>query len=279
MSNKAAWIASPKANPFTISDAPLPTPSPHEVVIKNHALAINPVDWKIQDYDVVIQHYPAILGSDVAGEVYAVGSAVSRFKEGDRVMANLDGMGNQKHTNSGFQLYSATTEKLVAKLPSGVSYADGAVLPLGLTTAAAGLFQESTLGLPFPQLEPKPNGKTLLIWGGSSSVGGCAIQLAKAAGFEVATTASSRNHDYCKELGATYVFDQSDPNVVDEVVSTLKGKAFAGVFDAISSVDTITASAKIASTLDGNKYVVTVLPGNGPTGLPEDVEIRYSKWK
>jgi hypothetical protein len=42
-------------------------------------------------------------------------------------------------------------------------------------------------------------------------------------------------------------------------------------------VDTITASAKIASTLDGNKYVVTVLPGNGPTGLPEDVEIRYSK--
>ncbi|KAF2503205.1 quinone reductase [Lophium mytilinum] len=280
MSNKAAYLSSEKAHPFNVDDAPMPVPATHEVVIKNHAVAINPVDWKLQDWGGVLHSYPAILGSDVAGEVAAVGSAVEKFKIGDRVIADMDGLGTKKHSNAGFQLYSATTEKLVAKLPGSVSYADGAVLPLGLATAAAGLFQKSTLDLPFPQLDVKSNGKTLLVWGGSSSVGSCAIQLAIAAGFEVAATASSKNHDYLKDLGATHTFDQSNPNVVDEIVDVLKGKDFAGVFDAISTFETITLSAQVAgsSSLEGKRFVCTVRPSWTPLpeGLPENVKIGHA---
>ncbi|KAF2816966.1 GroES-like protein [Mytilinidion resinicola] len=280
MSNKAAYLLAAKAHPFKVDDAPMPTPDAYEVVIKNHAVAINPVDWKIQDWDGVFKSYPVILGSDVAGEIAAVGSAVEKFKIGDRVIANMDGLGNQKQTNAGFQLYSATTEKMVAKLPSGISYADGAVLPIGLGTAAAGLFQKTTLDLPYPQLDVKPNGQILLIWGGSSSVGSGAIQLAKAAGFEVAATASSRNHGYLKDLGAAYIFDQSSANVVDEIVEVLKGKDFAGVFDAISTNETIALSAQIASSssLEGKRFVCDVNPPWEPLpkGLPENVKFGHA---
>jgi len=278
MTNRAAWITSPKANPFTVSDAPLPVPSPHEVIIHNHALAINPADWKMQDYDVVIKSYPAILGCDVAGEIFAVGSSVTRFKKGDRVVATADGIALGKNENMGFQLYSATNEKLVARLPENVSYEDAAVLPMGLSTAAAGLFQKETLGLQFSSLDRTPNGKAILVWGGSSSVGAGAIQLAKAAGFEVATTASKRNHEFVKELGADYVFDQASEGVVEEIVETLKKKDFVGTFDAISTIETITASVKVASALGSVGNVTTVLPWGGPTDLPDNVKISFTMW-
>jgi NADPH:quinone reductase-like Zn-dependent oxidoreductase len=56
-------------------------------VVKAHALAINPVDWKIQDHGIFIQNWPTVLGTDVAGEVYEVGSSVTAFKKGDRVIS------------------------------------------------------------------------------------------------------------------------------------------------------------------------------------------------
>lgn len=86
-SNTAAWIESSKSNPLVVREAPYPTPSSDEVLIKNSAIAINPVDWKIQDYGMFLQNYPNILGTDVAGEVVEVGANVKDFKKGDRVMA------------------------------------------------------------------------------------------------------------------------------------------------------------------------------------------------
>lgn len=60
--NKAAWLTEAKQNPLKVDHAPMPTPGPDEVVIKNKAVAVNPVDWKIQDYGVFIQSFPNILG-------------------------------------------------------------------------------------------------------------------------------------------------------------------------------------------------------------------------
>jgi len=79
------------------------------------------------------------------------------------------------------------------KLPEAVSFTDGCVLPLALCTAASSLFQKGNLGLPLPGLDlkaTKSEAKVLLVWGGSSSVGSCAIQMARAAGLVVATTCS-----------------------------------------------------------------------------------------
>lgn len=71
-------------------------------------------------------------------------------------------------------------------------------------------------------------GKTVLIWGGSTSVGSCAIQLAVAAGYEVVTTASPRNFDYVRQLGASEVFDYRDAAVVDTLVRCLAGRDVVG---------------------------------------------------
>ncbi len=85
-SNKAAWLK--KANtPLEVSEAPMPSAGPREIVIANAAVAINPLDGHMQNSGVFVQHWPTIFGCDVAGEVYEVGSEVhERFKKGDRVI-------------------------------------------------------------------------------------------------------------------------------------------------------------------------------------------------
>lgn len=85
--NQAAWILTPKANPFIVKEAPYPHPSPDEVVVKNYALAINPCDYMLQDtafLDYI--SYPNIFGVDVAGEVVEVGSNVTDLAVGQRVI-------------------------------------------------------------------------------------------------------------------------------------------------------------------------------------------------
>lgn len=84
-SNQAAWLEEKQQYPFKIGPADVPKAGPDQLVIKNHALAINPVDWKIQSYGFLVEKFPMILGCDVAGEVYEVGSNVKDFKVGDRV--------------------------------------------------------------------------------------------------------------------------------------------------------------------------------------------------
>ena len=96
---------------------------------------------------------------------------------------------------------------------------------MGFTTASEVLLQADRLALSFPALNPKPNGKAVLIWGGASSVGCNAIQLGVAAGDEVYTTRSSRNFDLCrKTLGASSVFDYGNADVVSQIVTALKYK-------------------------------------------------------
>jgi NADPH:quinone reductase-like Zn-dependent oxidoreductase len=85
MSNRAAWLRLPKAR-LEVDDAPAATAGLGEVVIKNAYVAINPVDWKVQEYSPP-HHYPSILGQDIAGEVVEVGPGVSRVRVGDRVIA------------------------------------------------------------------------------------------------------------------------------------------------------------------------------------------------
>jgi NADPH:quinone reductase-like Zn-dependent oxidoreductase len=68
----------------------MPTPGPNEIVVKNAAVAINPLDNHMQDHGVFIPHFPAIFGCDVAGTIYAVGSGVDCFSVGDRVIGYVD---------------------------------------------------------------------------------------------------------------------------------------------------------------------------------------------
>jgi NADPH:quinone reductase-like Zn-dependent oxidoreductase len=87
MTNQAAWIKAAKAKPLSVEPAPEAKADPVEVVIKNAFVAINPVDWKIQEYGPPNQTYPNILGRDIAGEIVEVGEGVTRLKVGQRVIA------------------------------------------------------------------------------------------------------------------------------------------------------------------------------------------------
>ena len=149
-----------------------------------------------------------------------------------------------------------------------------------MCTACVGLFEDYNLGLPFPKINPEPVDKVVLIWGGASSVGSCGIQAAKAAGLEVASTASAHNAEYCKSIGADYVFDYKKEGVVEEIVGALKGKAFAGVFAAVMGEDVYIKSAEIAIQLGGKQMVATVLPENMAYDkpLPGGVQIGYSEF-
>jgi NADPH:quinone reductase-like Zn-dependent oxidoreductase len=91
------------------------------------------------------------------------------------------------------------------------------VLPLAISTASCGLFQRDYLGLHHPSANPTPTEQTVLVWGGSTSAGSNAIQLAVAAGYEVITTASPRNYDFVKSLGASAVFDYNSATVIPDV--------------------------------------------------------------
>ena len=146
--------------------------------------------------------YPFVRGSDLAGEVVEVGKDITRVRVGDRVLGHAVGMDRKSNKSSegAFQQYTVIRANMASPIPSSMSYERACVLPLCLSTAACGLFQKDFLALLYPILSPKPNGKTVLIWRSSTSVGSNAIQLAVAAGYEVITTASPKNFDYVRDV-------------------------------------------------------------------------------
>jgi NADPH:quinone reductase-like Zn-dependent oxidoreductase len=181
------------------------------------------------------------------------------------------GLGTGKPENAGFQLFSAVPAILTSKIPEQTSYTEAVVLPLAISTASAGLYQKGYLELPYPTASPKSSGKVILVWGGSSSVGSTAIQLAVASGVQVITTASKHNHEYCSKLGATTVIDYNSSSVADDIVSAIKdtGAEFAGVYDSISLPETFKHCFEVLQKAGGSKNMATVLPPpeDKPSGI------------
>lgn len=81
---KALLLESQQGN-FTLGTNVVHRPGPGQLLLKVKATALNPVDWKIQKYGIFISEFPAILGTDLAGDVAAIGEGVTKFKVGDRV--------------------------------------------------------------------------------------------------------------------------------------------------------------------------------------------------
>ncbi|OJJ86553.1 zinc-binding alcohol dehydrogenase family protein [Aspergillus glaucus CBS 516.65] len=274
--NSAAWLPSSKTNPFSIQPAPYTPPGPNELHIRNAAVAINPIDWHLQTKANFPLTYPTILGHDVAGTVAEVGSSVTNFKPGDRVLAHAMSMATQRPQDGAFQLYTTVLENVAAKIPESLAFEEAVVLPLGVSTAAAGLFQKDYLALGLPSVESVATGKTVLVWGGASSVGVNAIQLAVAAGYEVVTTASPRNFDLMRSLGASAVFDYRSETVVEDIISALQGKELAGVYDTIHTGGALQNCLAVLDKLQTRVVVVTVWPVSEELGTDVEVKSVYA---
>lgn len=228
--NRAAWIDGP-GKAIRVAAHDLRKLKPGEILVKNRAVAINPFDCLQQATGEFVESWPCILGHDLAGEIVSVGEAVTAFAPGQRVLAQAVQHGPE---NTAFQEHTIVGEDVACRIPDDLAYESACVVPLALSTAAAGLYQKGYLELPLPTSpSPVSLGKTLLVWGGSSSVGSAAIQLAVASGIEVVTTASPRNFEHCRRLGARDILDYNSSTIIEDIVTIFKKKgqvagAFAG---------------------------------------------------
>ncbi|KAI9759944.1 MAG: hypothetical protein M4579_001977 [Chaenotheca gracillima] len=270
-SNEAAWLMGAKQHPFQVASAPYTSPAKNQIVIKNGAVATNPLDFIKQDTGNLMfswMKYPFTMGSDTAGEVVEVGPGVTRFKVGDRVVGHAVGMDDHYNTSAqgAFQTYTVLLAQMTSPIPDAMSYEAACVMPLGLSTAACSLFQKDQLAMQLPSVSPSPTGKTLLVWGGSTSVGCNAIQLAISAGYEVIATSSPRNFAYLKKLGASQVFDYNSPTVVKDVTNAFKGRPTAGAISiGPGGAD---ACVDVLGTCTGNRFLSMAtypLPSPFPT--------------
>lgn len=243
--NEAAWLSAKQVKPLQVGPAPYTVPGPGQIVIKNAAVAINPIDWQKQILgDILLGYikYPFVLGGDVAGTVVEIGTGVHRFKVNDRVVgaALAIAPASGKAAEGAFQRYTVVREHMAAPLPDHISYEQACVMPLTLSTAVYGLFHPEFLALDMPTVPPnttdstgngtKSTPRAVIITGGSSSVGANAIQLAVAAGYEVLSTSSPKNFDFVRRLGASHVFDYNSKTLATDFLQALKGRSLAGAY-------------------------------------------------
>lgn len=173
-------------------------------------------------------------------------------------------------------MYTTLPEHLAVRIPDDLPFTSAAVLPLALATAASGLFEPMYLGISAPSASsPRQRMEkgVILVWGGSSSVGSCAVQLAVAAGFTVFATSSTKNFDYMRDLGAAMVFDYNDPDVVDQIVTAIGDKSMFEAYDAIASDTTALACANVLRNSGGKVYCTR--PISKQLELPSGVTILH----
>lgn len=184
-------------------NVPTPDIAPNEVLIRNKATSVNPVDTlKRIGYGRAIfvkkrrREFPWIMGNDAAGVITKIGNKVSKFKINDEVFSALSG-----YEQGAWAEYVSVSEDAAAKKPKNLSFEEAASIPyVALTTWAAIVDRGG-------QTPGDGTGKKALVHAGSGGVGSFAIQLLKAWGWYVATTCSTRNVELVKSLGADEVVD------------------------------------------------------------------------
>ncbi len=221
-------------------DVERPEPKADEVLVKVHVAAVNPADWKIRDGmgERFGFKLPLILGGDIAGTVEAVGDRVENFKQGEAVY----GM-TVSSLSGGYAEYAIAKVDTIALKPESLSFEDAAAIPIGALTAWQAMFDLANLS----------SGQRILITGASGGVGSMAIQLAKAKGAIVIGTASGKNEQFVRDLGADEFVDYTAQPFeevvkdVDVVFDTVGGNTLERAFQTLKKGGFLVASAQTPS--------------------------------
>jgi NADPH:quinone reductase-like Zn-dependent oxidoreductase len=230
------------SNMLKYENAPIPEILPDEVLIKVHAAAVNPVDWKIREGKMKnTEKLPITLGWDVSGTVEKIGSLITLFKKGDAVIARPD-----INRNGSYAEYIAVRGFELAIAPIHIPLWQSAAIPLASQTAWSGLFEHGNL----------KSKQRILIHGASGGVGSFAVQLAKIAGAYVIGTTSGKHIAFLKSMGADEIIDYTKEDFskkikdLDIVFDTIGGETQAKSFALIKKggvlVSTVGADAKQA---------------------------------
>jgi NADPH:quinone reductase-like Zn-dependent oxidoreductase len=244
------------AGVLALLDLPEPLVGLDQVLVAVKAASVNPVDWKIREGYVqgaLPHHFPLIQGWDAAGVVVQAGPAVDGYEPGDEVFGYL----RKDHVQNGtYAELVAAPERGLARKPAGITFEQAAALPLAGLTALQ-LLKKIGVG----------EGDTVLVHAAAGGVGHLAVQIARALGAaKVVGTASERNHDFLRSLGAepvTYGEGLEDrvaallggDGKVDAVVDLIGGEALS------VSPKLVRDPARIGSIIEdrvretGGKYV------------------------
>jgi NADPH:quinone reductase-like Zn-dependent oxidoreductase len=206
-------------------------PSDEKVLVKVKAAGVNPIDWKIREgymQQMIPLQFPSTLGMDFSGTIEKVGAGVSGFNVGDEVY----GQASVTRGGSGaFAEIALANADSIAHKPKSLNHQEAAGLPLVGVSAWQALVE--TIGLTDGQ-------KKILIHGGAGGIGSIAIQLAERLGAYVATTASTNDKQFVKELGAdevidykTQTFEDLLPHDYDAVFDTVGGETYKRSFEVL----------------------------------------------
>jgi NADPH2:quinone reductase len=230
-----------------LEEIPPPTPGPGQVLVRNHAVGINPVDTYLRsNTDNRGPKLPYTPGSDAAGVVEAVGAGVTAVKPGDRVYFG----GSVTGAYAEMSLCEGTQVHL---LPGNVSFAQGAAMNVPYATAYHALFNRGH----------GRAGQTLLVHGASGGVGLGAVQLARAAGLTVIGTAGTdRGRRVVQEQGAHHVLDHTAPGYLDEILKLTANRGVDIVLEMLANVNLQKDLGVIA--MGG---IIVVIGNRGPTEI------------
>jgi NADPH:quinone reductase-like Zn-dependent oxidoreductase len=200
-----------------IEPVPVPAPAAGEVLVRVHFASINPVDWKLQEAGRL--KFPAIPGGDFSGEIIATGAGVTGFKCGDLVA----GIVNQRERGGSYAEYLTVPVTEIVPKPGAFSMAEAAAYPTVAVAAWRYLIDAAAV----------KSGDRVLVHGGAGGAGSMVVQLAKARGAYVIATASARNHEYLRTIGADETIDYRSVRFeevvrnVDIVLDTVGGETLA----------------------------------------------------
>ncbi|WP_162054861.1 NADP-dependent oxidoreductase [Pontibacter pamirensis] len=234
------------AENLQLQEVEKPTPLKNEVLVKVHAVSVNPVDTKTREgksfYDKLKEDSTVILGWDISGVVEAVGDDVTNFKAGDEVfgMVNFPGHGKA------YAEYVAAPETHLAHKPANIPHHEAAAATLAALTAWQVLVHEAGIKA----------GQRVLIHAAAGGVGHFAVQIAKYFRAIVIGTASAENHDFIRNMGADEQVDYHKFNVEDVVMDADIVLDSLGEENTRRSLATLKEGGKIISILGGAKEAV-----------------------
>ncbi|KAF4443598.1 alcohol dehydrogenase [Fusarium acutatum] len=232
---------------------PMPKPGEHQLLVKVFYVAQNPTD--IQSFDSNAFGDGAVLGCDFVGVVEQIGPNVTRIAKGTNIAGLI--WGGCAKGLGGYSQYTIADERICFPLPQQLSPEAASTIPLASCTAVLGLFSKRCLAIDTSGAE----NPAVLIWGGSSSVGLYAIQIARLNGLQVITTCSPKHHDLVKSYGAIEAFNYRDPEVVEKVRQVAPGLRY--VFDTIGNTTSSNTASRAISHQNG--VLCTVRPGKANT--------------
>ena len=237
---------------FEIAEIPTPKPGFKEVLVKVFATSVNPLDYQVRrgDYKNELE-LPVITGHDVSGEIVELGPGVENFKIGDEVYYTPEIFKGQ----GSYVQYHCAHESIIGIKPKNISHLEAATLPLAAGTAWEMLVTRAQLKI----------NQSILIHGGAGGVGIPTIQIAKAMGGVVYTTARKVHHEFLLELGADYVIDYENENYIDAIQQMTDNQGVDIIIDTIGG-NTLSDSGKILSQLG---QVVTLVDIEKPQNLIE----------